>query len=264
MTKWTGLMMVSILVLAGCGEPRIDGSSDEAFQSSIERVRASLEGSARARFDSLMAQAAIAAGMANALGMEAAVTPLATALDGLTGSQVLARADSTKLANAREELEELGSRAEEARRQREWLAVVAIDDVSMRNERIMGTLFTTFTVRVTNGSDAPISRMVIKVRLASPGRSIPWAEGDLYLSFAGGIEPGETVADESVMMGERAWAADEVPPDAVVEVISVESVFGVGDEPLYSAPDADVSEERMDELRETIRALGGQDRFEVP
>jgi len=46
---------VAVILLAfaltGCGEPKIDGSSEEAFQTSLQKVRESLAEDKRAAFN---------------------------------------------------------------------------------------------------------------------------------------------------------------------------------------------------------------------
>ena len=44
-------MIIAAMFLPGCGEPKIDGTSDETFQSSIEVVKAALPEADRLQFD---------------------------------------------------------------------------------------------------------------------------------------------------------------------------------------------------------------------
>ncbi|WP_327203940.1 DUF6694 family lipoprotein [Pseudomonas amygdali] len=43
----TAIMFISALALSGCGQPKLDGSSDEALQKSITKVSESLSGEKR-------------------------------------------------------------------------------------------------------------------------------------------------------------------------------------------------------------------------
>ena len=47
--------VVVVVLLASCGPPTLDGTSDATFEASAQRVRESLDESARARFDSATA-----------------------------------------------------------------------------------------------------------------------------------------------------------------------------------------------------------------
>jgi hypothetical protein len=44
-------LLLALTLVAGCGPPRIDGSSDESFQASYEQVRNALEEDERERFE---------------------------------------------------------------------------------------------------------------------------------------------------------------------------------------------------------------------
>lgn len=112
------LLAISLLLsllLAGCGgsgggigssdpNPKIDGQSDEAFQKSIERVRAKLSPDDADRFDSIIAAKRWTSGQGR------------TEFDGLTAAQIFAKAEKAadadrekmhKVHRLNEELEDL-------------------------------------------------------------------------------------------------------------------------------------------------------------
>src|SRR4029079_10773244 len=61
------LSIASILVLSACAAPRIDGSSDEAFQASVTKVRESVPESERPRFDKALLEIRMDGALARAL-----------------------------------------------------------------------------------------------------------------------------------------------------------------------------------------------------
>ena len=85
-----------ILFLSACAAPRIDGSSDEAFQASVTNVRASMSESDRPRFDKALLEISTDGALARALsGVSRDVMrrQMRERLTGKTAAEVLAEAD---------------------------------------------------------------------------------------------------------------------------------------------------------------------------
>ncbi len=99
--------LLMALSLLGCGQPTIDASSEEAFQSSAARVREALPSEQRGRFDealhllvfsrigdeSILAEGGAAV---DALDEEARA-----AVHGRTGTQLIAEADRVRAEGSR-------------------------------------------------------------------------------------------------------------------------------------------------------------------
>jgi len=90
------LSIAAILVLSACAAPRIDGSSDEAFQASVTKVRESVPESERPRFDKALLEIRMDGALARALSgvsRDAMQRQLRERLAGKTAAEVLAEAD---------------------------------------------------------------------------------------------------------------------------------------------------------------------------
>ena len=91
------LSLAAILLLSACAAaPRIDGSSDEAFQASVVKVRESMPESDRPRFDKALLEISMDGALARALsGVSRDVMrrQLRARLAGKTAAEVLAEAD---------------------------------------------------------------------------------------------------------------------------------------------------------------------------
>ena len=87
------------LLAAGCSQPRLDTSSDEAFHRSVAQISASLSGTEKAQFDGMMAAQTLSLSMFGRSPAEAF-----SEFDGLEATALL---------------QALNQRAEEVRKRRD-------------------------------------------------------------------------------------------------------------------------------------------------
>lgn len=84
---------------------------------------------------------------------------------------------------------------------------------------------------VTNSLDVAISWIDFVYEVRTPGRALPWQEGDAAFRLEGGLEPGETRVLEAIPLGIRhrftnfalASTALEEHPDAHATLIILEA-----------------------------------------
>lgn len=244
--KVLGIMMMFV-ILAGCSDPKIDASSDEAMKASVEEVRESLPESKRKDFDEaiqLLAFSQIdmkdlfAAGAAGVGNLEGKVRQ---SLDGLTGEQIIAEADRIRaerkererqqaLAEIRE-LEAKRTKAESAHQQLKKFQVIR-SRFYMRERKYMGNQ-PIIELTVKNGTDKAVSRAYFQGTLASPDRSVPWHKDTFNYSISGGLEPGEKATWSLAPNMFSDWGKIDAPADAVFTV-TVEQLDGADGEPIYS------------------------------
>lgn len=106
MNRMTAIALsIGLLVLAGCGEPTIDASTEAAMNASIAKVREALPEARRAEFDDAMQVLAFrqlgsaddpATQGAAAVGAGNLEARLRHALDGKTGEQIIRAADAAR------------------------------------------------------------------------------------------------------------------------------------------------------------------------
>lgn len=218
------------LVLVGCGEQRIDASSEKAFESSLEQVRESLSDEERAEFDealSYLATEELSRGFALALAggelnPESVIDELGAALDGRSASEVIQTAQARQREAALEEIEELREAKEEWEEAQEQLSAFQVSRARLtERERVFGMTEPIIELSVENGTDHAVSRAYFRGVVASPGRSVPWIDAEFNYQIRGGIEPGESADWNLAPNMFSEWGAVDVPSDAVLTVETV-------------------------------------------
>ncbi|MBU0565105.1 MAG: hypothetical protein KJ890_16580 [Gammaproteobacteria bacterium] len=232
------VICASAAILAGCGEPKLDGSSEQAMQQSVEKVSSKLEPGKQAEFKEALQVVAFSKMDLGAL-MKGEQTPdgaagtMLSELDGKTAGEVIVKAASIKAERAAREkeqalreiaeLEALTAKAEEAKAQLAKFEVsrsrfyLRDREYSYRKEPIV-------ELAVRNGTEHPISRAYFKGTISSPGRSIPWLIKDFNYTISGGLEPGEAQEWELAPNMFSDWGKVDAPEDALftVEVVRLD------------------------------------------
>lgn len=250
------LIVVGVLLIAGCAKPTIDASSYEALQASMKEVRQSLPENKRSEFDRAVAQLTM-----NGFGdvMKAAFSGEAVDADGIvrmslngkTGEEVIAAAaaltaqrEAKQREQALEEIRELRAKQASAEQARVELTNFQVlrSRFYQRKERY-GRPQPVIELRVKNGTAHPVSRAYFVGTAATPGRAIPWIKEDFNFEIAGGLEPGEEKAWTLEPNMFSDWGRAEVPADAVftVEVVKLDGADG---EVLFSARAFDERDQR--------------------
>lgn len=242
MTTRRGFFLLFVFLLASCSQPRIDTSTDETSQASIARVRESLPEIQRARFDTALQVLAFSELNLGSLVSEAAVpgfsgtvSRIKELLDGKTGAEVIAAADSIVRARVEKEIRELDDRRMAAERAKRELAKFAVLQARLRTQgEYVPMRVVELTVR--NGTNQPISHARFVGTLVSPGRSVPWAKDDFGYPIPGGLEPGEQATWRVYLGSYNDLAIVKAPSEAVlsVEVVRLDGPKG---QTLYSTTD---------------------------
>lgn len=252
------------LALAGCGEPKLDGSSEAAMKASAQKVAEQLSPEKRQKFQEAFTLIALqgldfTAIMKGDVTPEGAAANSMAALNGKTADDVIAQADAIRAAReAREkeqalvEIKELQAKlasAEQARSQLEKFTVTR-SRFSMREREYSIRKEPMIQIAVHNGTDKPISRAYFKGTIATPGRSIPWLVQDFNYQIPGGLEPGESAEWTLAPNMFSDWGKVDAPADAVFTV-EVERLDGADSEALYDARGLSEREEsRLKQLKE--------------
>lgn len=260
-------------LVAGCdaalppAEPRLDASSDDAFQESMARVRGSLSESDKNAFDE-----ALQALMFGNLSFSDFMTdPDGTAarfeqdvkrsLDGKTAADVILAAESViaeRKAREREQgLEEIAELR--AAREASSAARKSLKDFKVvrsryyKDERSYGRMEPVIELTVRNDTKHPVARAYFEGTIASPERSVPWLVEDFNYSIPGGLEPGEEDTWNLAPNSFSEWGRVDAPADAVFTVV-VKRIDGADGEALFSADQ--FSERDAERLKELEREYG--------
>ena len=247
------------LVLVACS-PTLDGSSDESFEASLERVRQAIPEARRAAFDTAM----ITVGLSDFDLLGGVFTEAASPgqlsrtirerIDGRTAADVFAMSDSIVAemeARAREaaleEIEEL-----ELKKLASEVAAVELAKFEVvrarfyQEEGIFGSE-PKIELTLRNGTASAVSRAYFRGKVVSEGRSVSWIDEEFNFSLPGGIEPGET-GDWTVSPNrfDGGWGR-ETPGDAVF-IATVVRLDGPDGATLFGMDFNDLDQERLDAL----------------
>lgn len=271
-SKWFYPLIIAIAFLVfGC-TPKIDASSEDALEASIEKVRDSLDHDEQTAFDKaleVLAFSSIGEAFFNpdASGEELA-RAFMTTMDGKTAAEIIAEAERVKERVAREEARREQERKERQRQQalaeieelqeRQTAADLARQDLEkfeIRRSRFQmipqryGGPVPAIDLEVYNGADHPVSRAYFEGTLATPGRSIPWLEESFNYEIRGGLEPGES-AEWSLRPNQFSeWGRVEDRDDMVFTVVPVR-LDGPDGEPLFKIDFTERDARRLATLRE--------------
>lgn len=282
------------LALTACGEPKVDGSSEEAFKESMAKIVASLPASEHEKFSGAVMALMMGgndffkmAAMGEA-GAEQMAAQARGKMDGKTAEEILAMAEELqrqyKEREAKRKAEEEQRRQEQAARDAERKRQAALEEIqtleadmakadAAANElgkfqvlnsryyvKVTKSSFYTdrskiIEVSVRNGTDKPVSRAYFKGTLASKERSVPWAVDTFNYTIPGGLEPGEKATWK--LMGDYSdFATAGAPEDAVLTVI-VERLDGASGEPIADSRVFDERKaKRLEELQAALASTG--------
>lgn len=267
------IALTSCLMLAGCGDPKVDASTDENMKDSLAKVKASLPADKRAEFEEAMK--AIAFADINGLGDLAAVGQtgalergIKERVNGRTGDQIIAEGQRVK---AEKE-------ARRKAREREQ-ALKEIDELRVKMEGQGADLLSKFVVErasfgksdegflrenafelaVSNGTGKAVSRAYFRAILFTPGREIPWVDSEFNYSISGGIESGESATWTTRPNMFSEWS--RVPTDRadVLFIVRPVALEGADGRTLASSRfDAD-DEKRLRALLDSVQFDGAAD-----
>jgi hypothetical protein len=255
------IIAILVLIMSSCAE-KIDTTTDETMKESVKKVKESLEGEKKEKFENslklLMFSGMDFKQILSDGDPDKTVNDMKSLIDGKTADEIIAEGekiqkeiDRKKKEQAKGEIDELYEAKEKANSDRSMLAKFEVKR-SRFYIRTSGTYYVTkqpvIEMTVMNGTGQAISRGYFKGTLSSPNRSIPWLKDDFNYEISGGLEPGEEVTWylEPNMFSD--WGKVDAPKDAIL-TISVNQLDGANKETLYSINNFGESEqERLDKL----------------
>ena len=257
------VISLSLSLIVGCTDPKIDTSSRPAAVLSIEKVRNSLPSYKRIDFDQaliVLASATTFNGI-NILNPERMnVAEIAESanekMHGLTGDQIIHRADEIlreQRSHEREQairtLKRLEEKQANANREKQHLALFTIDRAQYyMDESPYGVPEPVIDLEVTNGTDQAISELVLRGIVRSPDQPTPWVDETFYYVLPDGIAPGETLAWSLAPNRFGPWGEPRIPDDAEL-TLELKGLRGMNKQPLWDAPAL------TDNERETLERL---------
>lgn len=263
MKKYISLSI--LLIFFGCGEPRIDASSEEQLKSSIENVKNSLSEEDQVKFEeSLMFLAMQNLDLSDIFqsGLEPDdltenyLNRVKNELDGKSAYEVISQADDLRKEleeeqrkQALEEIQELEAKNREAELAKEELSNFEVSRSRFYKREDMFRDQPVIELTVKNNTEHAISRAYFRGTYATPGRQVPWLVDEFNYSISGGLEPGEEQSWSLAPNQFGDWGRLEERSDAVltIEVIRLDGPDG---EALFNSQGlSSFEEERLNDLK---------------
>lgn len=224
--------------LTGCGEAKIDGSSDAALKDSVDKVAKGLPSDKQTQFREdvvalTLSQVSLADVISGKKNAESVTGDARKVLDGKTGEQVMAQAAQLRLEREQRERTQALAEIQEllAKKSAAESALIELKKFSVTKSRfeIVPEKYSSrgqpqIHIAVVNSTTHPISRAYFKGTIASPGRSVPWFTDTFNYQIPGGLEAGEK-AEWTLLPNQFSdWGKIEAPADAVftVEVVRLD------------------------------------------
>lgn len=278
------LALFTASLLAACSAPKIDGSNEEAFKQSLQKISASLSPDEKQKFQ---AAYLVLAGefVRNEMGklfaaafsgqdishMASPEQAFFAQLNGKDYRQITEEADAVMLAQINAEKETLTKtigrlKKEQAlsRQSRKMLADIKISNAEFYSKlsesaRRLGWTADTFKEHVVqfdiyNGTPEAISFIVLNGKITLPERTIPFFEGTLTASFPGGIEPKEKQHFKGKLNSWSEWAKAQNPQGSVLS-LEVTEAYGAKDRLLWKNSFSSKQEEELAQAEAKLTQL---------
>ena len=201
-----------LFLLVGCSGPldtRIDASTPEAYQKSLQAIRAKLQPDELKKFEDALTVVAfndLIPKDSGLLGMLAAAGnpeklqgQMLAVVNGKTPREIIASAATIRKSRAESELKSvndeiatLEKQKAEATKSGGLLDKIAIADAKYYWSKNAFMPQPVIDFKVTNNTGIPLSRIYYHGVVSTPGRSVPWVDEDFNNEMAGGLEPGES------------------------------------------------------------------------
>lgn len=219
-------LIAASLLLSGCGgEKTIDGSSEVAFDNSVEKICKSLGGTERKEFKDAISVVDLSCYGVNTVGRDAKKKLLAQ-LDGKTVGEVLemkakileerekkkkelVAQEKEKLEKAKEQLEKAYANYKESKVQIRQFKVIRSRFYHER-DGLRYTPFIELTVR--NGTKYPVAKVYLSCVLSIPGKSPPLVSDCFSHKIKDGLEPD---AETTLKISPYGGGWGNVPKDII-------------------------------------------------
>ena len=268
-----GAASLTLAALAGCGEPRIDGSSQATYEASFAQMRSALPFEERFRLDTAVMVIAIEdleladplaeLRLRDPTGSALGPAPLAR-LDRRTAGELVALADSLRRATqsrwrrrVEEEIGTLVARRDSARTLEERLSAFAVRRARIVVEEGAEGREVIIVLTVVNGTAERVHAARFEGALESEGRGEPWVHDTFEHRVSSGVPPGATATwrIRANRYGGWRWAAG-APREAVLTARAI-GLEGPDGRALFGhAGWNDGDEARLEALRRALPPLG--------
>lgn len=268
-----GAFVLSALLTACFGEPRIDGSNRAAYERSYAEMRAALPFEQRFRLDTAVMVVsledldfedplAVQVRLEDPIG-EALAPRSLERLDGRTAAELIALSDSLRAAaestwrrRVEDEIAALEARRDSAAAIQARLEAFRVRRARIQTEEGAQGREVIIELTVTNDTPARVTWARFLGSLDSDGRNAPWVRDAFEHRPASGLAPGATTTwrIRANRFGQWRWAAGA--PRQAVLTVTVTDLEGADGRPLFGdARWGSTDQARLEALRAAVPPL---------
>lgn len=254
--------LLAALILTGCGQPTIDGSSDEAMEKSLDAIQQGMTPAQKKEFgEAMIAVAFDGENLFTLMASEGDMVGnrMRNRLDGMTANEVIELANQLAVEKETKDAQKAQSEIAEleAFKAKAQQAILQLSAFEVQNARFyysdsgfMREPIIELTVK--NGLDQPISRAYFQGVLKTPGRAVPWVEETFNYSIPGGLEPGESATWKLSpnMFGD--WGNAPKDREDMVLTVTPTRLDGPNGEALLDGEFPDYKQERLEKLKASV------------
>jgi len=246
-------------LLTGCGDPKLDATTEASLQESSKKVAEKLSPDEKKQFAAdlmLIALSNLSLGNTSLVGVQQSNS---LSLDGKTAADVNTMAATIRAATEQKkkqqallEIKELKSKAASAEIAKNELAKFAVSRsrlLEQQADKYSKIAQPVIELTVQNGTSHPVSRAYFKGTIASPERAVPWFVDAFNYEISGGLESGESATWQLLPNKFGKWGKIEAPAGAIFTV-EVYRLDGPDGKALFDAGGLSESEQaRLDALQ---------------
>lgn len=257
MKKLLVLLFSLPFLVVSCAD-KIDGTSDENYQTSLEKIRSKLNDSEKEKFTEALQKIAFENVEINNLSdlsnLDGILEKTKDMLDGMTyedvitgGNRVQKIIDKRNKEQAKIEITELYEKKKNSKKDSLELSKFKVEKSRYYKRKDYFGYEPVIEITVINNTKHAISRAYFEGTIKSPERTIPWLVEDFNYEISGGLESGERANWRLAPNSFSEWGTVKAPKDAIFTVI-VTKLDGADGEKLFSIDFDEDDKERLNEL----------------
>jgi hypothetical protein len=258
------LIGLAAALIAGCGDPKLDATTEATLQESSKKVAERLSPDEKKQFAADLMLVALSSLNIGKTSLVGAQQDNNLSLDGKTAAEVNTMATNIRAERERKqkeqallEIKELQSRVASAETAKVELTKFAVSRSRLleQAEKYSKVPQPVIELTVQNGTSHPISRAYFKGTIASPERAIPWFVDAFNYDISGGLEAGEGATWQLLPNKFGKWGKIEAPAGAIFTV-EVYRLDGPDGKVLFDAGGLSENEQaRLDALQKQYGPL---------
>lgn len=259
-------IFIGVLVSLSLNSPKLDASTEEKMQASLEKMKNSLDDDEREKVaDALQVLIFSSLDFNDLLSGKADPKSMTTnALKEHNGKNARQLIEAAELVKVERKNEQRKQAIEEIKDIEQKLRSLADARITLSKVEVIKSKFyikkgiyssdyPVIEITIKNSTDKPISRIYFDGTVASPGRSVPWVKDDFNYDIKGGLEPNET-ANWSLSPNRFSdWGSTNIPKDAILTVKVVKIDDAEGKEIASLDEDNKDTLERLKKLKEFVK-----------